>query len=69
MPFEAQLLLENLKYLPQLQKLTLQDAALSGEEVAGLQQAYPEIALEYTVEVLGNQGTATLCSGAPAVCM
>ena len=52
--FEAGLLLENLKYLPQLQKLTLQDAALSGDEVTGLQTAYPGITLEYTVEVLGN---------------
>jgi len=52
--FDGSLLLENLKYLPQLKKLTLQDAALTGEEVAGLQQAYPELALEYTVEVLGN---------------
>ena len=51
--FEAGLLLENLKFLPGLQKLTLQDAALSGEEVSGLQTAYPELELSYTVDVLG----------------
>ena len=52
--FEAGLLLENLKYLPRLQKLTLQDAALTGDEMTALQAAYPELILEYTVDVLGN---------------
>ena len=52
--FQPQLLLENLKYLPQLQTLTLQDASLTGEEMSGLKEAYPELDLQYTVEILGS---------------
>lgn len=52
--FDPHLLLENLKFLPELKKLTLQDAHLTGGEVTAIQEAYPELTLEYTVEVLGN---------------
>ena len=51
---DPQLLLENLKYLPQLQTLTLQDSQLTGDEMTGLQEVYPELKLDYTVELLGK---------------
>ena len=51
---DPQLLLENLKYLPQLQSLTLKDSQLTGAEMTGLQEVYPELKLDYTVELLGK---------------
>ncbi len=51
--FEAELLLENLQYLPTLKNLTLTDVDLTGAQVTAIQEAYPEIALSYTVELAG----------------
>jgi len=53
--FDYELLMENLQYLPNLTSLTLTDVALSAEQLAALREAYPEISLEYTVELFGSQ--------------
>ena len=61
--FDYDLLLENLQYLPNLTAITLQDVELSTEELAALREAYPEITLDYSVELFGNLlglDTATL---------
>lgn len=52
--FEASQLLENLQYLPSLTSLTLTDVDLTGDQVSQLREAYPELELRYTVELLGN---------------
>lgn len=52
--FDAALLLENLQYLPELTTVTLQDVDLTAEQVAQLGERYPEITLNYTVEILGQ---------------
>ncbi len=51
--FQADLLLENLQYLPGLKTLSLPDVDLTGPQVSALTEAYPELALEYTVELAG----------------
>lgn len=52
--YEAELLLENLQYLPALTSLTLQDPQLTAQQVTALEEAYPELQLNYTIEMLGN---------------
>jgi len=52
--FEPDLLLENLQYLPALESLTLTDVDLTAQQVAALSEAYPDLTLNYTVELLGN---------------
>lgn len=52
--YDGALLLENLQYLPDLTSLTLQNPALTAQEVEALDAAYPELSLNYTVELLGN---------------
>lgn len=52
--YTAELLLENLQYLPALTSLTLQNPSLTAQQVSSLEEAYPEVALNYTVELLGN---------------
>ena len=61
--FDYDLLMENLQYLPALTRITLQDVDLSTEQLAALREAYPGIALEYSVELFGSLlgvDTATL---------
>lgn len=50
--FEA--LLENLQYFPNVTTLSLPGIDLTAEQVTTLRDTYPEIALEYTVDVLGT---------------
>ena len=52
--YEFDLLMENLKYLPNLATLSLPQVSLSTEQLNALREAYPEIALDYTVELLGT---------------
>ena len=47
-------LAENLQYLSSLTSVTLMDMELNSEQAAALAQAYPEIALNYAVQILGN---------------
>lgn len=61
--FAPELLLENLQYLPNLKSVSLTDVDLDAAQVAALREAYPEITLDYTVELLGNSydaGTTSL---------
>lgn len=52
--FDYSLLLEDLQYLPLLTNISLPDIQLTAQEVTQLQEAYPEISLDYTVEILGT---------------
>lgn len=52
--FDFDLLMENLQYLPGLTSITLQDVDLTTEQLAALREAYPAIALEYSVELFGS---------------
>ncbi|MBQ7001473.1 MAG: leucine-rich repeat domain-containing protein [Oscillospiraceae bacterium] len=45
---------ENLQYLPNLTSLSLPRVTLTAEEIRTLTETYPEIAVEYTVELFGN---------------
>jgi len=56
-------LLENLQYLPNVTTLSLPGISLNAEQVSAIEAAYPELALDYTVDILGNvctSDTATL---------
>ena len=52
--FDYDLLMENLQYLPGLTSLTLVDMDLTTEQLAALREAYPEISLDYSVELFGS---------------
>ena len=51
--FSYDLLMENLKYLPNLTTLSLPQGSLSTEQLNALREAYPDITLDYTVDLLG----------------
>ena len=48
-------LMENLAFLPDLASMSLPRTGLTGEELAELQAAYPDIAVDYTVMVLDQE--------------
>ena len=52
--FDYSLLMENLKYLPNLTSLTLVDMDLTADQLTALREAYPDILLDYTVELFGT---------------
>ena len=52
--FDYALVLENLQYLPALTAVSLPDITLDAEQIGALSESYPEIALEYTVNLLGK---------------
>lgn len=52
--FTYDLLMENLVYLPQLKELSLPGITLTPTQIDSLLEAYPELALEYTVELFGS---------------
>lgn len=60
--YEFEQLRSDLQYLPKLTKLTLADTTLSGGQLKQLQEAYPAIALEYTVSLLGQSYTSDTTS-------
>lgn len=47
-------LLENLRYLPSLTSLVLPETTLTGEELAALREAYPQVELDYSVMLDGK---------------
>lgn len=53
--YDYSLLLENLAYLPGVKALSLPGCALSAEQLAALSAAYPDVELDYTVELLGRE--------------
>lgn len=52
--FDHALLLENLQYLPQLSTIILPDVSLDAQQINAIREAYPELTLEYTVNLLGS---------------
>lgn len=58
--FDYDTLMENLQYLPKLTEVSLPDVRLNAQQVAALLEAYPQIVLEYTVDLFGvTYDTAT----------
>jgi len=51
--FDYQLLLENLKYLPNVQKISFPDTDLAMEQFEKLEKTYPGITLDYMAPLLG----------------
>lgn len=47
-------LLENLRYMPNLTTVSLPGIELDAQQVNGILETYPELILDYTVDVLGN---------------
>ena len=47
-------LAENLKYLPNLTALSLPRITLNAEEIHALMEAYPQIALDYSIDLFGT---------------
>ena len=75
--FTYEALLENLQYMPNLTSVSLPSLSLNAQQVRAIQTAYPELTLEYTVELLGStyaSNTTTLdlsaldTSGVDAAC-
>ena len=52
--FDYDLLLENLRYLPLLETISLPDISLDALQINDLIGAYPEVSLNYSVNLLGN---------------
>ncbi len=52
--YRLETLEENLRFLPALQQLYLEDVDLGPEEIEALRSAYPEKEISYSVEVLGS---------------
>jgi len=52
--FDYDLLMEHLQFLPNLNALTLTDVELSADQLNAIREAYPEIALDYAVELFGS---------------
>lgn len=53
--YQYETLLENLKYLPLVESLSLPDTDLTAQELTELEEAYPELKLSYTVTLLGKE--------------
>ena len=49
---------ENLQYLRSLTSLSLPQMTLTADEIHALMEAYPEIAIDYTVDIFGNTVSA-----------
>ena len=47
-------MLENLQYLPNLEKVSLPGISLNAQQITAIEAAYPELTLDYTVDILGN---------------
>lgn len=52
---QAEALLKQLKYLPALRTLELPKTTLTNEELTALQDTYPELLIQYSVELLGSE--------------
>ena len=53
--FDYEKLLENLKYLPQVSAIAFPNISLSGDQVIQLREKYPDIKLDYSVELFGDK--------------
>lgn len=53
--FEWETMQSNLRYLPDLKTLQLKKTTLTGEQLAALEEAYPEVSVVPTVEILGKE--------------
>lgn len=52
---QAEALLKQLKYLPALRTLELPKTTLTNEELTALKDTYPELLIQYSVELLGSE--------------
>lgn len=52
--FSFDTLLRDLKYLPDVTSISFPEIELTGEQIALLREAYPEISLDYTVHLFGS---------------
>lgn len=52
--FTYDALLENLQFLPLLSSVSLPDVDLNGEQIGSILEAYPQVTLDYTVELFGD---------------
>lgn len=52
---QAEALLKQLKYLPALKTLELPKTTLTNEELTALKDTYPELLIQYSVELLGSE--------------
>lgn len=52
--FSFDTLLNDLKYLPNVTSISFPEIELTGEQIALLREAYPEISLDYTVHLFGT---------------
>ena len=55
--FDYTLLLENLQHLPGLTRLYFPHISFSAQELAVLQETYPDLVIDYTVDMLGDEYT------------
>ena len=55
-------LMENLKHMPTVQRITFLQTELDAAKFADIQAAYPNISFDYTVELLGEELTAEATS-------
>ena len=53
--YDFQELLETMKFLPKLESLELPKTGLSAEQLQQIRESYPDLAVNYTVEVLGQE--------------
>ena len=53
--FDYDVLLENLPHLKAVTSILFPKAQLTGEQITGLTEAFPEISVDYTVEILGQE--------------
>lgn len=56
--FDYTTLMQNLYYLPQVEKVLFSKAALTVDEIDNLHMEYSNIAVDYTVEILGKEYTS-----------
>lgn len=52
--FDYDKLLENLQYLPQVSSISFPNISLSGQQVTQIREKYPDIKLDYSVELFGD---------------
>lgn len=53
--YDFSLLLENLRYLPRLEGVFFPETELTGEQLSRLTETYPDLAVSYTLELLGEE--------------
>lgn len=52
--FAFDAMLENLQYLPNMRSISFPEIELTGEQISLLRESYPEITLDYTVNLFGS---------------